>query len=116
MNISKFYLTCCSRHCISFLLVKILHLFREDSLHVGVHHLHPGGHGLHHHYHRAGQVEIVLIFCKVCEISQLIRREYAESWRKKQELRAQIQAQLRLADTMQKLEDHAGNLYWGRSG
>ena len=36
------------------------------------------------------------------------RRQYAESWRKMQELRAQIQAQLKLADTLRKLGEHAG--------
>ena len=36
------------------------------------------------------------------------RREYAESWRKMQELRAQIQAQLKLADTIKKLGEQAG--------
>jgi hypothetical protein len=89
-------------------LFENVHSFREDSLHVGVHHLHPGGHGLHHHHHRAGQVQIVLMFCKVYQISPLFRREYAESWRKMQELRAQIQAQLKLAETLKKLGDHAG--------
>ena len=44
------------------------------------------------------------------------RRKYAESWRKMQELRAQIQAQLKLADTLKKLGDQAGKnweLYGG---
>ena len=41
-------------------------------------------------------------------IIELVRREYAESWRRMQELRAQIQAQLKLADTIKKLGDHAG--------
>ena len=36
------------------------------------------------------------------------RREYADSWRRMQVLRAQIQAQLKLADTLKKLADHAG--------
>ena len=36
------------------------------------------------------------------------RREYADSWRRMQELRAQIHAQLKLADTLKKLGDHAG--------
>ena len=35
------------------------------------------------------------------------RRKYAESWRKMQELRAQIQAQLKLADTLKKLGEQA---------
>ena len=38
----------------------------------------------------------------------VFRREYAESWRKMQELRAQIQAQLKLADTLKKLGEQAG--------
>ena len=38
----------------------------------------------------------------------LTRRQYAESWKKMQELRAQIQAQLKLADTLRKLGEHAG--------
>ena len=42
-------------------------------------------------------------------IIELVRREYAESWRKMQELRAQIQAQLKLAQTLKKLGDHAGS-------
>ena len=42
-------------------------------------------------------------------IIELVRREYAESWRRMQELRAQIQAQLKLADTIKKLGDHAGS-------
>jgi len=40
-------------------------------------------------------------------IIELVRREYAESWRKMQELRAQIQAQLKLADTLKKLGEQA---------
>ena len=36
------------------------------------------------------------------------RRQYAESWRKMQELRAQIQAQLRLADHLRKLGEKGG--------
>jgi len=40
-------------------------------------------------------------------IIELVRRQYAESWRKMQELRAQIQAQLKLADTLRKLGEHA---------
>lgn len=38
---------------------------------------------------------------------ELFRRQYAESWKKMQELRAQIQAQLKLADTLRKLGEHA---------
>lgn len=36
------------------------------------------------------------------------RRQYAESWRKMQELRAQIQAQLKLADHLRKLGEAGG--------
>jgi len=38
----------------------------------------------------------------------LVRRQYAESWRKMQELRAQIQAQLKLANTLRQMADQAG--------
>ena len=41
-------------------------------------------------------------------IIELVRRQYAESWRKMIELRAQIQAQLKLAETLKKLAEHAG--------
>lgn len=40
-------------------------------------------------------------------IIELVRRQYAESWRKMQELRAQIQAQLKLADTLKKISEAA---------
>ena len=39
------------------------------------------------------------------------RRQYAESWKKMQELRAQIQAQLKLADTLKKISETAGKKY-----
>ena len=39
-----------------------------------------------------------------------VRRQYAESWRRMVELRAQIQAQLRLAHTLKRLAEHAGQL------
>lgn len=42
-------------------------------------------------------------------IIELVRRQYAESWRKMVELRAQIQAQLKLAETLKRLAEHAGN-------
>ena len=41
-------------------------------------------------------------------IIELVRRQYAESWRKMVELRAQIQAQLKLAATLKKIAEHAG--------
>ena len=39
-----------------------------------------------------------------------VRRQYAESWRRVVELRAQIQAQLRLAHTLKRLAEHAGQV------
>ena len=39
-----------------------------------------------------------------------VRRQYAESWRRMVELRAQIQAQLRLAHTLKRLAEHAGQV------
>lgn len=41
-------------------------------------------------------------------IIELVRRQYAESWKKMQELRAQIQAQLKLANTLRQMADQAG--------
>ena len=41
-------------------------------------------------------------------IIELVRRQYAESWRKMQELRAQIQAQIKLAATLRAVADQAG--------
>lgn len=41
-------------------------------------------------------------------IIEIVRRQYAESWRKMQELRAQIQAQLKLADHLRKLGEAGG--------
>ncbi len=38
-------------------------------------------------------------------IIELVRRQYAESWRKMQELRAQIQAQIKLAATLRQVAD-----------
>ena len=88
----------------------IFQLFREDSLHAGLHRLHPGGDGLHHHHHRAGQVKgLQSDKYYINHPSPPGRREYAESWRKMQELRAQIQAQLKLADTLKKLGEQAGS-------
>ena len=43
-------------------------------------------------------------------IIEIVRRQYAESWRKMQELRAQIQAQLKLADHLRKLGEAGGIL------
>ena len=41
----------------------------------------------------------------------LARRQYEESWKKMQELRAQIQAQLRLADHLRKLGEQGGWMF-----
>ena len=41
-------------------------------------------------------------------IIELVRRQYHESWKKMQELRAQIQAQLKLAATLRQMADQAG--------
>jgi len=41
-------------------------------------------------------------------IIELVRRQYNETWRKMQELRAQIQAQLKLAATLKQMQDQAG--------
>ena len=49
------------------------------------------------------------MFCVEFNCYLIFRREYAESWRKMQELRAQIQAQLKLADTLKKLGEQAGS-------
>ena len=41
-------------------------------------------------------------------IIELVRRQYHESWKKMSELRAQIQAQLKLAATLRQMADQAG--------
>lgn len=61
---------------------------------------------------RTGYMLVCIIYILVgmaltTTIIELVRRQYAESWRKMQELRAQIQAQLKLADTLKKLGEHA---------
>jgi len=43
-------------------------------------------------------------------VIELVRRQYAESWRKMQELRAQIQAQLKLADHLRKMGEQGKDL------
>ena len=53
-------------------------------------------------------IELVRYIIFLLNIQVINRREYAESWRKMQELRAQIQAQLKLADTLRKLGEQAG--------
>ena len=44
----------------------------------------------------------------ISTIIELMRRQYNEAWRKMQELRAQIQAQLKLAATLRQMADQAG--------
>jgi len=61
---------------------------------------------------RTGYMLVCIIYILVgmaltTTIIELVRRQYAESWRKMQELRAQIQAQLKLADTLKKLGEQA---------
>ena len=41
----------------------------------------------------------------ISTIIELMRRQYNEAWRKMQELRAQIQAQLQLAATLKQVMD-----------
>ena len=43
-------------------------------------------------------------------IIEIVRRQMVENLRKMQELRAQIQAQVKLAETLKKLSDNAGSL------
>ena len=62
---------------------------------------------------KSGYMFVVTIYIMVgmtvfTTIIEIVRRQYAESWRKMQELRAQIQAQLKLADTLKKLGEQAG--------
>ena len=62
---------------------------------------------------KSGYMFVVTIYIMVgmtvfTTIIEIVRRQYAESWRKMQELRAQIQAQLKLAETLRKLAEHAG--------
>ena len=42
-------------------------------------------------------------------IIEIVRRQMVENLRKMQELRAQIQAQVKLAETLKKLSDNAGS-------
>ena len=46
-------------------------------------------------------------------IIEIVRRQMVENLRKMQELRAQIQAQLKLADTLKKISEAAGSTLWG---
>ena len=44
-------------------------------------------------------------------IIELVRRQYAESWRNMQELRAQIQAQIKLAAALKQVADQV-DIQW----
>ena len=46
-------------------------------------------------------------------IIEIVRRQMVENLRKMQELRAQIQAQVKLAETLKKLSDNAGKIISG---
>ena len=59
------------------------------------------------HHAKPTNMNRVLDIFNIC-LRTLCRRQYAESWRKMQELRAQIQAQLKLADTLKKISEAAG--------
>ena len=48
-------------------------------------------------------------------IIEIVRRQMVENLRRMQELRAQIQAQVKLAETLKKISDNAGSLYISRS-
>ena len=50
----------------------------------------------------------------ISTIIELMRRQYNEAWRKMQELRAQIQAQLQLAATLKQVIDY-GPLSYSRN-
>merc|ERR1719270_27391 len=52
-------------------------------------------------------IDIFIGMAFTSTIIELVRRQYAESWRKMVELRAQIQAQLKLAETLKRLAEHA---------
>ena len=43
-------------------------------------------------------------------IIEIVRRQMVENLRRMQELRAQIQAQVKLAETLKKISDNAGSL------
>ena len=63
--------------------------------------------------HKSGYMLVCTIYILVgmtvfTTIIEIVRRQYAESWRKMVELRAQIQAQLKLAATLKKIAEHAG--------
>ena len=43
-------------------------------------------------------------------IIEIVRRQYEESWKKMQQMKSQIQAQIRLADSLAKMGDQGGRL------
>lgn len=55
-------------------------------------------------------IYILLGLAITSTIIELVRRQYAESWSKMQELRAQIQAQLKLADHLRKMAEQGKDL------
>merc|ERR1712173_243965 len=69
----------------------------------------------HQHAEKTAYMLICMIYILVglaftSTIIELVRRQYAESWRKMQELRAQIQAQLKLADHLRKMAEEGKDM------
>ena len=83
-------------------------MLRFWGLHDPLHSVHPGRDDGVHHHHRDSQVGEVGGVHPEILIPPFNRRQYEESWKKMQELRAQIQAQLRLADHLRKLGEQGG--------
>merc|ERR1712062_600742 len=66
----------------------------------------------HQHAEKTAYMLICMIYILVglaftSTIIELVRRQYNETWRKMQELRAQIQAQIKLAATLKQMQDQA---------
>lgn len=61
-------------------------------------------------YMMFSMIYILLGLAITSTIIELVRRQYAESWSKMQELRAQIQAQLKLADHLRKMAEQGKDL------
>ena len=55
-------------------------------------------------------VYILLGLAFTSTIIEIVRRQMVENLRKMQELRAQIQAQIKLAETLKKISENAGGL------
>ena len=66
---------------------------RQEHLHDVGDGLHLGGARLHLHHHRARKVWLWQYSILIMVIT-IIRRQYAESWKRMQELRAQIQVEI----------------------